>query len=88
MPLLCPLSLPLFLAASLVPLSTAIDIRTQFASRVFRDFNPPTMDEAQYMQLLEQRGFFANSQGGGYGTHSRSISLCATEFSFMFLAFS
>jgi hypothetical protein len=56
---------PLF-CCSLVPLSTAIDIRTQFASRVFRDFNPPTMDEAQYMRLLEQRGFFANSQGGGY----------------------
>jgi hypothetical protein len=49
----------------LVPLSTAIDIRTQYASRVFRDFNPPTMDEAEYMKVLEARGFFANAQGGG-----------------------
>lgn len=49
----------------LVPLSTAIDIRTQYASRVFRDFNPPTMDEAEYMRVLEARGFFAHAHGGG-----------------------
>lgn len=50
----------------LVPLEHQISLRSQVAAQVFREFNPPTMDDDQYMKLLEQQGFFAQAHGGGY----------------------
>jgi hypothetical protein len=54
-------------------LNEQINLRAHFEKSVFKEFNPPTMDEAEYMQLLHERGFF--QQGGGYG-HSL-LCLCA-----------
>jgi hypothetical protein len=65
----------------LMPLNHQINIRAQYQSQVFRDFNPPTMDDDEYMRVLEKQGFFANSKGGGYVVcfssvfHSSSVSL-------------
>jgi hypothetical protein len=57
----------------LVPLNQQINLRSHYEQQVFREFNPPTMDDAQYLELLHERGFFAQAHGGGYaGSGERS----------------
>ena len=43
----------------LVSLDETIDMKAKAAKTVFREFNPPTMDEETYLKLLESQGFFA-----------------------------
>ena len=43
----------------LVSLDSQIQLRTHAAQNVFKEFNPPTMDEETYLKLLEDQGFFA-----------------------------
>ena len=49
----------------LMPLNSQINLRSHYEQQVFKEFNPPTMDEDTYMELLRQQGFFAQNQPAG-----------------------
>eukprot|EP00455_Lapot_gusevi_P028441 TRINITY_DN3036_c0_g2_i3.p1 TRINITY_DN3036_c0_g2~~TRINITY_DN3036_c0_g2_i3.p1 ORF type:complete len:397 (+),score=77.17 TRINITY_DN3036_c0_g2_i3:60-1250(+) len=70
------------IVASGVPASMAMSsidsrvaFRSQYRLHVFKEFNPPTMDEDAYLDMLERQGFFAQAHShSSSGSSSRQKS--------------